>query len=328
MFGEASGHREGESAGGGQPGRWSVVATGLARRTRRSAARRSDQDPAAPTQRRFAGGCTGLRKSLSAKAIASEWRLPLYRLDMASILGMYVGMSESRLEEALLQHGRPGCAVRPVGRRNRESARRFERRGLRGHAAVNRPIPILAAGIHVEGLMVATSNDVSSLPPELLRKGLFDELFFVDLPELDRAEIIRLYFDKYLHTAPDEQHLDELVACSEGFAGSDLEWVVHQIASAAFRSNQTTPSREFITAKFASVMPFSRTNPEEVAAIRAWGKERAMPAGRIDSMDAHSSGSGPRRVVLTNSSVALAYGLGSSRPAVCSSDAPANAFVP
>jgi ATP-dependent 26S proteasome regulatory subunit len=244
-------------------------------------------------------GVPGCGKSLSAKAIASEWRLPLYRLDMASILGMYVGMSESRLKEALDMADRVAPCVLWVDEIEK---------ALAGSAGGDSGVTRRLIGQFLYWLqestskvfMVATSNDVTSLPPELLRKGRFDELFFVDLPdEQDRAEIIRLYFDKYMQNTPEPPLLDELVAMSDGFAGSDLEWVVHQIASAAFRSHQPTPSQEFIKAKFASVMPFSRTNPEEVTAIRAWGKERAVPAGRVDSVDSHPHGAGPRRVVLT-----------------------------
>ena len=85
-----------------------------------------------------------------------------------------------------------------------------------------------------------------------------------------------------MHDVPSPQLLDELVGLSEGFAGSDLEWVVHQIASAAFGRIRRSRREKVIKAKFASVKSFSRTYPEQVTAIRAWGKERAMPAGRAE----------------------------------------------
>lgn len=245
-------------------------------------------------------GVPGCGKSLSAKAIASEWRLPLYRLDMASILGMYVGQSEGRLKEALEMADRVAPCVLWVD----EIEKALSGSGGGDSGVTRRLIGQFLYWLQESTskvFMVATSNDVSSLPPELLRKGRFDELFFVDLPdEQDRAEIIRLYFDRYLRDVPDPVLLDELVALSEGFAGSDLEWAVHQIASAAFRRHEEKPTAEFIKTKFASVLPFSHTNPEEVSAIRAWGKERAMPAGRRGIGDERGVSTGARRIVVTN----------------------------
>ncbi|OBJ70992.1 AAA family ATPase [Mycobacterium sp. 1274756.6] len=244
-------------------------------------------------------GVPGCGKSLSAKAVASEWRLPLYRLDMASILGMYVGQSEGRLKEALDMADRVAPCVLWVD----EIEKALAGSGGGDSGVTRRLIGQFLYWLQESTskvFMVATSNDVSSLPPELLRKGRFDELFFVDLPDPeDRAEIIRLYFDRYLNYVPDPELLQQLVTVSEGFAGSDLEWAVHQIASASFRRREPQPSEEFVIATFASVIPFSRTNPEEVAAIRAWGKERAMPAGRSGIADAKTAGGGPRRVVVT-----------------------------
>ena len=149
--------------------------------------------------------------------------------------------------------------------------------------------------------MVATANDVSALPPELLRKGRFDELFFVDLPdERDRSEIICLYFRKYLQVEPTAELLAALAELSEGFAGSDIESVVHDIAAAMFMQHRDTPpGDEYIKDVFANVMPFSRTNPEEVAAIRAWGRDRAIPAGRSTPLDARqASATTSRRLVI------------------------------
>jgi ATP-dependent 26S proteasome regulatory subunit len=244
-------------------------------------------------------GVPGCGKSLSAKAVAAAWRLPLYRLDMASILGMYVGMSEGRLKEALDMADRVAPCVLWVD----EIEKALAGSGGGDSGVTRRLIGQFLYWLQESTskvFMVATSNDVSSLPPELLRKGRFDELFFVDLPdELDRAEIINLYFQKYLHRLPEPALLDDLVALSSGFAGSDLEWAVHQIASAAFLSKQPLPTDDFVKEKFAAVMPFSRTNPEEVNAIRAWGKERAVPAGRTVHSDGHPAG-GSRRVVISN----------------------------
>lgn len=245
-------------------------------------------------------GVPGCGKSLSAKAIAAEWKLPLYRLDMASILGMYVGVSESRLKEALDMADRVAPCVLWVDEIEKALA------GGSGDSGTTRRL----IGQFLYWLqestskvfMVATANDVGSLPPELLRKGRFDELFFVDLPdEDDRSEIVRLYFDKYLQMDPSPYLLDELVRLSEGFAGADLESVVHDIAAEMFLQNGgALPSDEYVREMFSNVVPFSQTNPEEVAAIRAWGKDRAVPAGRPTADSRRSVGGTARRIVITN----------------------------
>jgi SpoVK/Ycf46/Vps4 family AAA+-type ATPase len=131
--------------------------------------------------------------------------------------------------------------------------------------------------------VVSTANDVSRLPPELFRRGRFDELFFVDLPSPDeRREILSLYAGKYLHTQIADELLDELVGLSEGFAGSDLDAAVAEIAKTeALREvtrDRTVVDDQFWRRVFANIVPLSKTNPEAVEAIRGWGRERAVPA--------------------------------------------------
>jgi SpoVK/Ycf46/Vps4 family AAA+-type ATPase len=130
--------------------------------------------------------------------------------------------------------------------------------------------------------VVATSNDVRSLPPELLRKGRFDEMFFVDLPDAgDRQEIIQLYFQRYVGRDPAAELVDKLVGLSEGFAGSDIESALHDVGAEVLLNGGVEHLREdFIADAFANTMPLSRTNPEQIDEIRAWGRDRAVPAGR------------------------------------------------
>ena len=130
--------------------------------------------------------------------------------------------------------------------------------------------------------MVATANDVTTLPPELLRKGRFDELFFVDLPdEADRSEILTMYFTRYLNTTPTADFLAELVALTHGFSGSDIEAATHDIATKVFVDQlPDLPSNAEIRQFFTNVVPYSQTNPEDVAAIRSWGQSRCVPASQ------------------------------------------------
>lgn len=224
-------------------------------------------------------GVPGCGKSLSAKAIAADWNLPLYRLDMSAIMGMYMGQSESQLREALETADRVAPCVLWIDEIEKGLAT-----GLGDTGTSRRLIGQFLFWLQESTskvFLVATANDVSTLPPELLRKGRFDEMFFVDLPDAeDRAEILAMYFQRYLdHDVPPHQ-LDELVTLSEGFSGSDIDAVVHDIASQQLtRGAVGVPSEDEVVAHFRNVVPFSHTNSEDVALIRAWGLNRCVPAG-------------------------------------------------
>ena len=224
-------------------------------------------------------GVPGCGKSLSAKAIAAEWRLPLYRLDMSSILGMYVGQSESQLREALDTADRVAPCVLWIDEIEKALAT-----GTGDSGTSKRLIGQFLFWLQESTskvFMVATANDVASLPPELLRKGRFDEMFFVDLPDdADREEILRLYFLRYLDYDIPPDLCSDLVRISDGFSGSDIDAAVHDIATARFTSHSTAmPGDDVIRQFFENVVPYSRTNAEDVAAIRSWGRGRAVPAG-------------------------------------------------
>lgn len=243
-------------------------------------------------------GVPGCGKSLSAKAIAHKWGLPLYRLDMASILGMYVGQSESRLRQAFDAADRVAPCVLWIDEIEK---------GLSG-ASSDSGVTTRLIGQFLYWLQestskvftVATANDVTQLPPELLRKGRFDEIFFVDLPdEEERAEIIRLYFRLYMDQEPSPQLVRELVTASEGFAGADLSATIQDIAWERRDRADTGPIDEHLVLEaFANIVPFSRTNPEDVAAIRQWGLERAIPANGRKATPPATSGATPLRRVI------------------------------
>ncbi|MBK6440863.1 MAG: AAA family ATPase [Actinomycetales bacterium] len=242
-------------------------------------------------------GVPGCGKSLSAKAIAAQWQLPLYRLDMAGILGMYVGQSESQLREALETADRVAPCVLWIDEIEKALASGPGDSGTSRRLVGQFLYWLQESSSKV--FMVATANEVTSLPPELLRKGRFDEMFFVDLPDAgDREEIIRLYFSKYLSydLAPDL--CEELVQASEGFSGSDIDAVIHDIAVHQLTDAAgALPTDLTVKNHFATVVPYSQTNSEDVAAIRAWGLSRCVPAG--EPRDGGSApGASGRRIVI------------------------------
>jgi len=242
-------------------------------------------------------GVPGCGKSLSAKAIAVEWKLPLYRLDMSAILGMYVGQSESRLKEALETADRVAPCVLWIDEIEKALA-------SGGDSGTSRRL----VGQFLYWLqestsrvfMVATANDIASLPPELTRKGRFDEIFFVDLPDRDdREEILRLYFtSKTKYDLPPDL-CSRLVDVTDGFSGAEIDAVVNDIAVAMFRTHQTAMyPDDTVLEFFRNTLPFSRSNPEDLADIRAWGQTRAIPAGTPQASTVTSEHTGRRIVVM------------------------------
>ena len=240
-------------------------------------------------------GVPGCGKSLSAKAIAQEWQLPLYRMDLAAIQGMYHGQSETNLREALATADRVAPCVLWIDEIEKGLATSsFDNTVTR--RLVGQFLFWLQESTS-KVFLVATANDVTSLPPELLRKGRFDELFFIDLPSRnERKEILCLSFDKYLNQRPAEYVLNELTTLSEGFAGSDIDAVVHDIAGDMFSAGSSEmPEESVLRSKFVNVVPFSQSNPEEVESIREWGASRAIPAGTPDATTSDAASSNTHR---------------------------------
>lgn len=240
-------------------------------------------------------GVPGCGKSLSAKAIAAGWNLPLYRLDMSAVFGQYLGQSEGRLREALETADRVAPCVLWIDEIEKGLA------GGGGDGGTSRRMIghflFWLQESTSKVFIVATANEVTSLPPELLRKGRFDEMFFVDLPDRnEREEILRLYFRRYLDydIPPDLTH--DLVTLTDGFSGADIDAAVHDLASSRYAGGQQgIPSDHETKSYLDNVVPYSRTNPEDIAAIRAWGLGRCIPAGAVQQAETPATG---RRIVL------------------------------
>ena len=224
-------------------------------------------------------GVPGCGKSLSAKAIAVRWNLPLYRLDLSTIHGQYLGQSEGRLKEALATADHVAPCVLWIDEIEKGLA------GAQGSGDGGTSTRLVGQFLfwlqeaRARVFVVATANDVSKLPPELLRRGRFDELFFVDLPSTtERKEIISIYVSRGLKQKIEERLLDELVALSEGFAGADLEAAVREVVKTAYLNGDNSVTEQLFRDSFSNIVPLSKTSPEQIEAIRNWGRERAVPA--------------------------------------------------
>lgn len=224
-------------------------------------------------------GVPGCGKSLSAKAIAHNWNLPLYRLDLATIHGQYLGQSESRLKDALSTADHVSPCVLWIDEIEKGLA------GAVGGGDGGTSTRLVGQFLYwlqearSRVFVVATANDVSKLPPELLRRGRFDELFFVDLPTpAERKDIIDIYVQRGLKQSLSTELANELTEMSEGFAGSDLESAVREVVKEAYLFGDQRISDDLFRRSFQNVVPLSKTSPEQIEAIRAWGRERAVPA--------------------------------------------------
>jgi len=241
-------------------------------------------------------GVPGCGKSLSAKAIAAAWQLPLYRLDFATILGQYVGQSEGRFREALDTADRIAPCVLWIDEIEKGLAGQHDSTGVSRRLIGQFLFWLQESTSRV--FIVATSNDVRSLPPELLRKGRFDELFFVDLPDPDdRREIIDLYYRRYVRCEPPADLMPALVELSDGFAGSDIEAALHEVGTEVLLNSRQDLRPSFVVETFRNTVALSRTNPEQIEEIRAWGRERALPAGRPSASPTPGAPQGNRRIL-------------------------------
>jgi SpoVK/Ycf46/Vps4 family AAA+-type ATPase len=125
--------------------------------------------------------------------------------------------------------------------------------------------------------LVATANDVSALPPEFLRKGRFDEVFFVDLPGPEaRRAVFEIQLAARRHD-PARFDLDHLAAATDGFSGAEIEAVVVGALYRAFAASADLTTADLL-AEAAAVVPLSVSRAEEISALRAWAAERAVPA--------------------------------------------------
>jgi ATP-dependent 26S proteasome regulatory subunit len=224
-------------------------------------------------------GVQGCGKTLAARAIAVEWRIGLTRLDAGALYDKYVGESEKRLQRAL----ELAQQLAPVVLRIDEIEKAFASTGTSGEADAGLSQRLLAALLtwmqDREGgvFLVATSNNITALPPEMLRKGRFDEIFFVDLP--GAAERIALFALHLRRRQRDPASFDmvALASASEGFSGAEIEAVILAELYTAFDRKQQLTTLILIE-EIKATQPLSVTRAEDIRAIREWARSRTVPA--------------------------------------------------
>ena len=225
-------------------------------------------------------GVQGCGKSMCARAIAGEWKLPLVKFDASAVFDKYIGETEKRIQrlfrvaeqlapcvlwidelEKVFAGSGPDSASSDAG----TSARLL---GAFLSWMQDRKAPVFVA---------ATSNNVTVLPPELIRKGRFDELFFVDLPNIAERKAIFEVQLKRRTFDPAKFDLVQLVAATNGYSGAEIDASLQSAMYACF-ADKKPMSTEIILNEIKNTVPLSRTRAEEIAQLRAWASQRAVPA--------------------------------------------------
>lgn len=223
-------------------------------------------------------GVQGCGKSLTAKSIATSWRLPLVRLDMGRIYSGIIGSSEENLRRAI----RVVESLAPVVMWVDEIEKGLAGAGGGGNdtGVSARVFGTLLTWLQEKTapvFVVATANRIDSLPPELLRKGRFDEIFFIDLPtKAERKEILSLQLARRSRN-PTDFPLDALAQATEQFSGAELEQIVVSGMYEAFADRVELDARHLDTA-IKETLPLAVTMSEDIERLRAWARRRTRPA--------------------------------------------------
>jgi SpoVK/Ycf46/Vps4 family AAA+-type ATPase len=224
-------------------------------------------------------GLPGCGKSLTAKAIAAAWQMPLLRLDMGALKSKYVGDSEANIRKALAVAEAVSPCILWLDEMEKALAGAT---GAQGDGGVSADAlgAVLSWMQERQGsvFVIATANDVRALPPELLRKGRFDELFWVDLPtSVERSAIISATLRQYDRTT-DGIDLAEIVRATEGFTGAEIAALIPDALFAAFADGERAITTADLSAAASTVSPLSKTAAERIQGLRDWSKGRARPA--------------------------------------------------
>jgi SpoVK/Ycf46/Vps4 family AAA+-type ATPase len=233
-------------------------------------------------------GVPGCGKSLTAKAMSAMWQLPLLRLDIGKIFSGLMGSSEENMRKAI----QTAEAVAPSILWIDEIEKGFSTSGgeMDGGTS-NRVFGTFLTWLNEKTkpvFVIATANNINRLPSEMLRKGRFDEIFFVDLPTFsERKVIFKLHLEKRLRGSKSkdfkvtDELLNKLSLQTEGFGGSEIEQIVISALFEAFSENRTLEEKDLFKV-ITNTIPLSTTQAGQILAIRNWANERAVAATAHD----------------------------------------------
>src|SRR5271156_2095768 len=225
-------------------------------------------------------GVQGCGKSLCARAIAGQWKLPLVKFDTSAVYDKYIGETEKRIRKVFqVAEGLAPCVLwideleKVFAGSDPDSASADAGVSSRLLAAFlswmqDRKAPVFVA---------ATCNNVTAMPPEFIRKGRFDELFFVDLPtQAERKQIFSIQLAKRKRN-PAEFDLERIAGAARGYSGAEIDAALQGALYAAYSQTGLLTTQSVVDA-LAQTVPLSTTRAEEIEALREWASKRAVPA--------------------------------------------------
>lgn len=222
-------------------------------------------------------GVQGGGKSLAAKAVAGSWGLPLLRLDFATLYNKFFGETERNLRQALqVAEAMTPCVLwldeieKGLASDNGDADGGVSRRVLG-------TLLTWMSERRSRVFLVATANKITSIPPELMRKGRFDEIFFIDLPDTEaRAEVFRIHLTRR-GLDPAGFDLPMLADAAAGFSGAEIEQAIVAGLYVA-RAEKQPLSGEMLRSELQRTSPLSVVRAEEIAALRDWASGRTVMA--------------------------------------------------
>jgi len=221
-------------------------------------------------------GVPGCGQSLCARAIAMAWQLPLLKLDTGALYNKYIGETEKNFRRAMQVAERVAPCVLFIDELEKAFAQGSPEDGGVSQRVLGSFLSWLQDRTG-DVFTVATANDVSRLPAEFLRKGRFDEIFFVDLPNQEaRLAIIEIHLRRRKQD-PAGFDLAQVAAASAGFSGAELEQAIVSGLYTAFAAGHPLTTA-LLLHEISVTVPLSRAMAERIQALRSWARERTVPA--------------------------------------------------
>lgn len=228
-------------------------------------------------------GVQGCGKSLCAKAVSSLWQLPLLRFDIGRMFGSFVGSSEENIRRAIAVAESVAPAVLWVDEIDKAFSG-SQSSGLSDAGTAARVFGTFLTWLSEKStavFVVATANDISHLPPELMRKGRLDEIFFVDLPcSQEREQIFRIHLAKRGRN-PADFHLQALAEAAENFSGAEIEQAIISALYDAFSASSQLGTKHILQA-IRQTVPLATTMDEHIDRLRHWADGRARNASSAE----------------------------------------------
>lgn len=234
-------------------------------------------------------GVPGCGKSLTAKSIASFWNMPLLRLDIGKVYQGLVGSSEDNIRKAIATAEAVAPCVLWIDEIEK-GLNGVQSSGSTDGGVTSRIFSTILTWMQektVPVFVVATANNINLLPPELLRKGRFDEIFFVDLPNLEERQNIFSIHLKKKGQNPSNFPIETIGKKTEGFNGAEIEECIKEAMFEAYVENPENPilKASHLMEAISHTVPLSTTMKEQISALRAWAAARAKNASKVSNTD-------------------------------------------